>query len=75
MVRDDHELNKGQYVNEDEDMLDEETKMPQVKHHHEGIAEPGMGIRVTKSRANELNHAKCILKLTFNKFDWQDSSL
>ena len=31
--------------------------------------------RVTKSRANELNHAKCILKLTYTKFEWSDHEL
>ena len=31
--------------------------------------------RVTKSRANELNHAKCILKLTYTKFDWSERDL
>ncbi len=31
--------------------------------------------RVTKSRANELNHAKCILKLTYTKFEWSDYEL
>lgn len=42
---------------------------------HEGMSETGMGIRVTKSRANELNHAKCILKLTFTRFEWTDNAL
>ncbi len=36
-------------------------------------AEDNMRLRVTKSRANELNHAKCILKLTYNKFEWTDN--
>ena len=31
------------------------------------------GIRVTKSRANELNHAKCIIKLLYNNFDWTEN--
>ncbi len=31
--------------------------------------------RVTKNKANELNHAKCILKLTFTKFDWREKDL
>lgn len=34
-----------------------------------------MRLRVTKSRANELNHAKCILKLTYTRFDWSESAL
>ena len=34
-----------------------------------------MRLRVTKSRANELNHAKCILKLTYTKFEWSDHEL
>lgn len=32
-------------------------------------------LRVTKSRANELNHAKCILKLTYTKFEWTEDEL
>ncbi len=35
-------------------------------------AEDNMRLRVTKSRANELNHAKCILKLTYTKFEWSE---
>lgn len=42
---------------------------------HEGMAEDNMRLRVTKSRANELNHAKCILKLTYTKFDWSEKAL
>jgi hypothetical protein len=44
------------------------------KHQHqmEVIHDVNHMMRVTKSRANELNHAKCILKLTFNKFDWTE---
>lgn len=34
-----------------------------------------MRLRVTKSKANELNHAKCILKLTYTKFEWSDRDL
>jgi transcription initiation factor TFIID subunit 1 len=34
-----------------------------------------MRLRVTKSRANELNHAKCILKLTYTRFEWSDHEL
>jgi len=34
-----------------------------------------MRLRVTKSKANELNHAKCILKLTYTKFNWTESDL
>ena len=30
---------------------------------------------MTKSRANELNHAKCILKLTYTRFDWSERGL
>ena len=42
---------------------------------HEGVAEDNIGKRVTYSRANELNHAKCILKLTYTKFDWSEKAL
>lgn len=34
-----------------------------------------MRLRVTKSKAYELNHAKCILKLTYTKFDWLEKDL
>jgi hypothetical protein len=49
-----------------------------TKHSHAdgGItAEDNMRLRVTKSRANELNHAKCILKLTYTKFEWSENEL
>ena len=32
-------------------------------------------MRVTKNLANQLNHAKCILKLNFNKFQWHEEDL
>ncbi len=62
---------------EDEDMDDSQ----QAKHYDQHNApnavtqEDGYHMRVTKSRANELNHAKCILKLTFTKFEWSDQEL
>ena len=44
--------------------------------HHEGmIGDDNMRLRVTKSRANELNHAKCILKLSYTRFDWSEKAL
>lgn len=39
------------------------------------VGDDNMRLRVTKSRANELNHAKCILKLTYTKFEWEDEEL
>ena len=32
-------------------------------------------VRVTENKSNELNHAKCILNLAFNKFSWTDNEL
>lgn len=43
--------------------------------HPEGMIEENMRLRVTKSRAYELNHAKCILKLSYTKFDWTEKAL
>lgn len=31
--------------------------------------------RVTKTITNQINHAKCIMKLTFAKFDWSEKAL
>ena len=43
---------------------------------HDGVMADDHGHnRVTKSKANELNHAKCILKLTYTKFDWRERDL
>ena len=40
-----------------------------------GIGE-SRGVNVaTVNRANELNHAKCILNLTYTKFDWSERDL
>jgi hypothetical protein len=42
---------------------------------NEGLTAEDVGKRVSISRANELNHAKCILKLTYTKFEWSDREL
>jgi hypothetical protein len=44
-------------------MAIEESANHQKQTLNEGMNEDNMRLRVTKSRAYELNHAKCILKL------------
>ena len=59
-------------LKEDEEMSlngDDTAMHSQHKSHHEQH-EPNMRLRVTESRANELNHAKCILRLLYTKFNW-----
>ena len=78
--RDDSEwgMNDSKYnLNADEEMVVDEANQNQKQNNnmHEGMAEDNMRLRVTKSRANELNHAKCILKLTYTKFDWSEKAL
>lgn len=66
---------------EDEGMLSEEevkSTKGESRHHTAGnemVAEYDPRMKVTISKANELNHAKCILKLTYNKFEWSEEDL
>lgn len=60
----------------------EDEMMDEISKTNKHISEGGIGggdennpIRVTKNMANELNHAKCILKLTFTKFFWTEDQL
>mmetsp|Transcript_2125 Transcript_2125/g.2017 ORF Transcript_2125/g.2017 Transcript_2125/m.2017 type:complete len:109 (-) Transcript_2125:285-611(-) len=66
----------GDNWNEPEDELN--ASMEEEKQMNEGagtLMEENHLSRVTKNKANELNHAKCILKLTHTKFDWSGSEL
>ena len=57
-------------------LLGQVSNSTKVSHNDGGTtAEDNMRLRVTKSRANELNHAKCILKLTYTRFEWSDHEL
>lgn len=65
---------QGSFEEEGKEEGDQEEGLTQ--HMHEGAAaEEKKGSRVTVSRANELNHARCILKLTYTRFEWSDKDL
>lgn len=59
----------------DENQHSQQQKLKQHNQQHDVIVDDSSRLRVTKSRANELNHAKCILKLTYTKFEWSEKEL
>jgi len=77
----------GGYSDEDDEDMANESSVPlnhttsatssihSKQNQQEGMTAEDDMKRVTKSRANELNHAKCILKLTYTKFEWSDHEL
>ena len=63
-------------VNEEEKFNEMEA---QEQHRRAGEINDNFGeferARVTENRSNELNHAKCVVGLAYNKFSWTDEEL
>ena len=81
------QMNRKGYSDDEDEEMANENSMPlnqttsatssihSKQNQQEGMTAEDDMKRVTKSRANELNHAKCILKLTYTKFEWSDHEL
>lgn len=55
--------------------MEGQNQQPKFAHPEGLMTDENMRLRVTKSRASELNHAKCILKLSYTRFDWSEKAL
>ncbi len=72
----DDEVNRSD--NSDEELAQKNEEMKVEKYgggHNEGFGNDPKTIRVSVNKAHELNHAKCILNLSYNKFEWSDDNL